>query len=160
MKKNKILLVFLILLLILSTCVLNGCRTQQPQTPAPRANPGDMPNQWSPNPIDQDITHNNVSVIAARNPRVSDAVASVMDDQALVGLYLISEYSKEELQEIKEEVANDVRNSRDDIQRVYVTADEDLVEEIRIVYLELNRGEPIEEYRSSIQNLISVINGE
>lgn len=98
---------------------------------------------------------------AIQGVRGIDNVVVVVDgNTAYVGVNL-SEYgnieSTSEIQSIKEQVASVVRREDADIKTVYVSAENDFVEQMTRISRELRNGKPIESIRDELDNIVKVV---
>ncbi len=170
MKNRRLLLA--VCLLVIASLVLSGCTlpfrrpapqrvpertpTPQPANPTPRTQP--MPGQQQPGAVNM---AERLTDIATDVQGVDSAVVIVVSNLALVGITLDrGEADTRGADEIKQQVANRIEDAEPSIVNTYVSANPDIVKQIRDISRGIQRGEPISTFFDQITDILERMRAE
>ena len=160
---NKRLILFVCVFLIFSL-LLSGCampfRRPEPQR-TPEETP--QPTQPAPNqPARDDMNMaDRIADLATDVEGVDSAVVVVVSNLALVGITLQRDAVEERDQsEIKQEVATCIEDEEPGIVNAYVSANPDIVKQLREISQGIQRGEPISAFFNQIADVLERMRAE
>lgn len=165
-KKNLILLlcVFLVLALVLSGCPFRRPVPQRRPAPEPLPRrerpeqPRTQPPPDQPGPAATDLA-NRIADIATNVEGVDQSVVVVISNLALVGITIERGAAGREV-EIKREVATRIENREPSIVNAYVSANPDIVRQLREISRGIQRGEPISTFFEQITEVLQRMRAE
>ncbi|MBS3947777.1 MAG: YhcN/YlaJ family sporulation lipoprotein [Dethiobacter sp.] len=155
MKKRRF--VFLVCLLFIVSLLATGCpmplrrpapERQPEQAPVPQP----APRQPAPGAMEM---ANRIANIAADVPGVDAAVVVAISNMALVGITLdrAEEVARGEV-EIKQEVARTIEKREPGIVNAYVSANPDIIKQLRDISSGIQRGEPLSTFFEQLAEIL------
>lgn len=164
--------VLIVCLLVITSLVLSGCTlpfrrptpqrvpertpTPQPADPTPRTQP--VPGQQQPGAVNM---AERLRDIATDVPGVESAMVVVVSNLALVGITLDrGEADTRGADNIKQQVTNRIEKEEPTIVNAYVSANPDIVKQIREISRGVERGEPISAFFDQITDILERMRAE
>jgi YhcN/YlaJ family sporulation lipoprotein len=129
--------------------------TPEPQTPAPRTQPA--PGQPGPDVMEM---ANRVADIATDVPGVDDAVVVVISNLALVGITLNREERAGNEVEVKRQVAERIEDREPSIVNAYVSANPDIIRQLKEISRGVTKGEPISGFFDQLTEVLQRMRAE
>lgn len=167
--KKRIVPVAIVLLTLFSLSACGNDKTTTPSTPTtPNQNITDSTNNTTtPNTSSDDTTTQDI-YSESRTQTIKDAIDTevsqanetwvmVSGDMAYIALDIKADDTAKETTDIKEEVAQIVFNTDNDITDVYISADADTLSRVKETFKDLTNGKPISGLTAEITNMFTRI---
>ncbi|SHI41964.1 YhcN/YlaJ family sporulation lipoprotein [Lutispora thermophila] len=157
--RNKLAIMLIIIGIVVA---FSGCITRRvPDTT--KDNTKNRSGSYSPQLGTPATESDNIAQAVQRVPGIKNAIAVTNGDIAYIGVNLdtnrgIDNTSK--IESIKEEVADAARNADPDIDKVYVSADADFVENITRISNDVRNGKPVESFRDELNEIVNRVTPE
>jgi len=160
MPKNKTIVLLLVVILLFVFTLGIACTPQQRPAPAPRTNdPGTGDTR-----MEQDNRNENNNEAQSKAKRLAEKIvdqvqginsATVVfaEEIAYVGIDLHANYTGDEAENVKEQVARIVKQDDPDIETVYVTQDADTFTRMQKIGQDIENGRPISGFLDELQNM-------
>lgn len=162
--------VWFICLLLIFSLIIGGC-TLPFRRPAPQRQPTPTPEPQAPGPQTQPVPGqpgagttqmaDRITDIATDVQGVDAAVTVVVSNLALVGVTLERDAAdtRDEV-EIKKEVATRIENEEPSIVNAYVSANPDIIKQLRDIARGIERGEPISTFFDQLTEILQRMRAE
>lgn len=155
MKQRRCL--YLVCLLVIVSLLAAGCPIPL-RRPAPERQPEQAPGMPAPGAMEM---ANRIADIAAEVQGVDAAVVVAIANLALVGVTLDrAEAQARGEVEIKQEVARTIEEREPAIVNAYVSANPDIVQQLRDISSGIQRGEPVSEFFEQLAEILRRMRAE
>jgi len=164
MSKNKTIVLLLVVILLFVFTVGIACTPQQ--RPAPRNNdPGVGDTQMENNNRNTNDNLNTRNTEAQKKAKqladeivdqvrgINAATVVFAEEIAYVGIDLHADYTGNEAENVKKQVARVVKQEDPDIETVYVTEDADTFTRLQKIGRDIENGRPISGFLDELQNM-------
>lgn len=145
--KKKYHLLLLVVILVFSLSI--ACTPQKKPTPVPKTN---VSKEETPKATDNTRKAKAIAdIIVKEKNDVKSATVVLTDNKAYVGINLKANVTGVNAENIKKDIATIVRNEDKSIDNVYVTEDADIVQRLKNIAGDIEKGKPVSGFLDEIE---------